>query len=308
LASFGSNCGVGDLKIIAKAHEICNAYGLDTISAGVSISFAMECYEEGLITDKDTGGIPLRFGDSKALLTILHQIVNREGFGRLLGEGVKKASESLGKGSERMAMHVKGLEIPMHEPRLKKGLGIGYAVSPTGADHCHNMHDTLFRGWTRNMAEIQALGVLDPIPANALNPEKIRLLVYASNWRHFTNCGVICYFTPWYYSETPSLVNAVTGWNTTTWELMKIGERAATMARVFNVREGFTSDSDTLPERFSQPFTSGPTAGEKITGEDVERCKKIYYGMMGWDENGVPTVEKLYELDIGWAASLLPNH
>lgn len=308
LASFGSNCGISDLKAIAKANEICNAYGLDTISAGVSISFAMECYEKGIITDEDTDGVPLRFGDPKALLKVLDQIVKREGLGRLLGEGVKRASERIGKGSERIAMHVKGLEVPMHEPRLKKGLGIGYAISPTGADHCHNMHDTLFKGWTVNMAEIQSLGVLKPLPANVLNPEKIRLLVYGSNWRHFTNCGVICYFTPWYYAETPNLVNAITGWNTTTWELMKVGERAATMARVFNLREGLTSDEDLLPERFSQPFTSGPTAGEKITPKDVERCKEIYYGMMGWDERGIPTPEKLHELDIGWAAAQLPKH
>ncbi|MEM2122119.1 MAG: aldehyde ferredoxin oxidoreductase family protein [Candidatus Bathyarchaeia archaeon] len=306
LAAFGSNCGVGDLKAIAKANEICNAYGLDTISAGVSISYAMECYEKGLITDRDTGGIPLRFGDSKALLEILNRIAVRDGFGWLLGEGVKRASEKIGEGSEEIAIHVKGLEVPMHEPRLKKGLGIGYAVSPTGADHCHNMHDTLFRGWTGNMSEIQSLGVLEPLPANVLNPEKIRLLVYGSNWRHFTNCGVICYFTPWYYAETPNLVNAITGWNTSTWELMKIGERAATMARIFNLREGLTSDEDTLPERFSQPFTIGPTAGERITMEDVERCRKLYYGMMGWDERGVPTREKLYELDIEWAVSQLP--
>jgi len=308
LASFGSNCGISDLKAIAKANEICNAYGLDTISAGVSISFAMECYEKGIITEMDTGGIALRFGDANALLETLNLIVERKGFGRLLGEGVKRASENIGKGSEKLAMHVKGLEVPMHEPRLKKGLGIGYAVSPTGADHCHNMHDTLFRGWTRNMMEIQSLGVLEPIPSNVLNPEKIRLLVYGSNWRHFTNCGVICYFTPWYYAETPNLVNAVTGWNTTTWELMKIGERAATMARIFNLREGLTSDQDTLPERFSQPFTSGPTAGERVTLEDVERCKRIYYGMMGWDERGIPTREKLYELDIGWAESQIPKY
>lgn len=308
LASFGSNCGISDLKAIAKANEICNAYGLDTISTGVSISFAMECYEKGIITDEDTDGVPLRFGDPEALLKVLDQIVRREGLGRLLGEGVKRASERIGKGSEKIAMHVKGLEVPMHEPRLKKGLGIGYAVSPTGADHCHNMHDTLFKGWTVNMAEIQSLGILKPLPANVLNPEKMRLLVYGSTWRHFTNCGVICYFTPWYYAETPNLVNAITGWNTTTWELMKVGERAATMARVFNLREGLTADEDLLPERFSQPFTSGPTAGEKITPKDVERCKEIYYGMMGWDERGIPTPEKLHELDIGWTAAQLPKY
>ncbi len=307
IASLGSNCGIKDLRAVAKANEICNSYGVDTISAGMCISFAMECFEEGLLNEKDADGVSFRFGDSNAMLQTLTQIVERRSLGRILGEGVKRAAEEIGKGSEKFAFHVKGQEIPLHEPRLKKGLGIGYIISPTGADHCHNMHDTLYQGWNENMRQIQALGFLEPIPANMLSPEKIRLLVYGSNWRHFTNSAVICYFTPWYFAEMPSLVNAVTGWNTTTWELLKVGERAATLARVFNVREGFTAEDDLLPERFSQPFDSGPIAGEKVTQEEVERCKKVYYNMMGWAENGIPTREKLYELDVGWAADQLPK-
>ncbi|MEM2964930.1 MAG: aldehyde ferredoxin oxidoreductase family protein [Candidatus Bathyarchaeia archaeon] len=307
LAALGSNCGVKDLKAIAKANEICNAYGLDTISTGVCVAFAMECYMKGLIGLEDAGGFSLKFGDAEAMVETVRMIGERRGLGQMLGEGVRRAAEKIGGNAYEYAMHVKGLEIPMHEPRLKKGLGVGYAVSPTGADHCHNLHDTLFQGWGESMKAIQALGVLEPMPANSLDPEKVRLLVYASNWRHFTNSAVICYFTPWFYDNTPRLVNAITGWNTTTWELMKIGERAATLARVFNVREGFTAEDDRLPGRFAQPFSRGPIAGERITGDELEKCKKIYYRMMGWDDEGVPTAEKLYELDVGWAVQHLPH-
>ncbi|MEM4246246.1 MAG: aldehyde ferredoxin oxidoreductase family protein [Candidatus Bathyarchaeia archaeon] len=306
LASLGSNCGVRDLKAIAKANEICNTQGIDTISAGVAISFAMDCFENGLITERETGGA-LNFGNAEAMLRMVSLIAERSGFGRLLGEGVKRAAKETGKGAERFAVHVKGLEVPMHEPRLKKGLGLGYVISPTGADHIHNMHDTLFQSWSSNMEEAQALGILQPIPANRLNGEKVRLLTYISNWRHFADSALLCYFTPWYYENTPSLVKAVTGWNTTTWELVKVGERAATMARIFNLREGITAEEDVLPEKFGQPFRYGPTAGEKVTTEEIREHKKVYYRMMGWSDEGTPTREKLYELDIGWAEELLPK-
>jgi len=303
LAALGSNCGVSDLKAIAKANEICAAYGVDTISAGASIAFAMECFENGILTDEDTDGVELRFGNAKAMLQVLETIVKRKDLGKVLGEGVKRAAENLGRGSQRYALHVKGLEVPMHEPRLKKGLGVGYAVGPTGADHCHNLHDTLFTSDGTQMRELKALGLLTPLPAADLSPAKIRLLVYASNWRHFINCAVICYFLPYYHQTMADIVNAVTGWNTTVWELMKVGERAATMARAFNVREGFKAEDDYLPERFSIPFEDGPIAGEAISKRELEEAKRIYYGMMGWDsETGVPTHEKLHELGIGWVA------
>ncbi|MFQ6080417.1 MAG: aldehyde ferredoxin oxidoreductase family protein [Candidatus Bathyarchaeia archaeon] len=303
LAALGSNCGIGDLKAIAKANEICAAYGVDTISAGASIAFAMECFENGILTDEDTGGVQLRFGNAKAMLQVLETIVKREGLGKVLGEGVKRAAEKIGRGSRRYALHVKGLEVPMHEPRLKKGLGVGYAVGPTGADHCHNLHDTLFASDGTQLKEINALGFLSPLPAADLSPAKIRLLVYVSNWRHFINCAVTCYFLPYYHQTMADIVNAVTGWNTTVWELMKVGERAATMARAFNVREGFNAEDDYLPERFSVPFKDGLIAGEAISKRALEGAKRIYYGMMGWDpETGVPTHEKLHELGIGWVA------
>ncbi|MCD6088395.1 aldehyde ferredoxin oxidoreductase family protein [Candidatus Bathyarchaeota archaeon] len=305
LASLGSNCGVDDLKAVCKANEICNRFSIDVISAGVSIAFAMECYENGLISDKETGGLKLKFGNAEALVRMVEMIGRREGLGDLLAEGVKRASEKIGKDSERFAMHVKGQEIPMHEPRFKKALGVGYAVSPTGADHMHNFHDTFLTPNSQELSVLAELGILEPIPLEKLCPGKIRALIYAVDWRVLDNCLLLCSFVPWDYVQKTSIVRAVTGWNTTAWELMKTGERITTMARVFNIREGFGRKDDWLPERFFNPRISGVLSDTAIDPEEFREAIDTYYKMMGWDENGVPTREKLEELDIGWVASLL---
>ena len=305
LASLGSNCGVDDLKAVCKANEICNRFSIDVISAGVSIAFAMECYENGLISDKETGGLKLKFGNAEALVRMVEMIGRREGLGDLLAEGVKRASEKIGKDSERFAMHVKGQEIPMHEPRFKKALGVGYAVSPTGADHMHNFHDTFLTPNSQELSVLAELGILEPIPLEKLCPGKIRALIYAVDWRVLDNCLLLCSFVPWDYVQKTSIVRAVTGWNTTAWELMKTGERVTTMARVFNIREGFGRKDDWLPERFFNPRISGVLSDTAIDPEEFREAIDTYYKMMGWDENGVPTREKLEELDIGWVASLL---
>jgi len=305
LAALGSNCGVDDLKAVCKANELCNRYSIDTISAGVSIAFAMECYENGLLTDEDTGGLKLNFGNAEAMLKMVEMICKREGLGDLLAEGVKRASEKIGKESEKFAVHVKGQEVPMHEPRFKRSLGIGYAVSPTGADHMHNLHDTILTVRGQQLDNLAALGILEPIPLEDLGPRKVRALIYFVDWRVLDNCLLLCDFLPWNYIQKTDIVRAVTGWNTTAWELMKIGERVTTMARIFNIREGFKKEDDWLPERFFHPKTAGALSKTAIDPEKLRNAIDTYYKMMGWDENGVPTREKLEELDIGWAASSL---
>ncbi|RLI06462.1 hypothetical protein DRO22_00910 [Candidatus Bathyarchaeota archaeon] len=232
-------------------------------------------------------------------------ICKREGLGDLLAEGVKRASEKIGKESEKFAVHVKGQEVPMHEPRFKRSLGIGYAVSPTGADHMHNLHDTILTVRGQQLDNLAALGILEPIPLEDLGPRKVRALIYFVDWRVLDNCLLLCDFLPWNYIQKTDIVRAVTGWNTTAWELMKIGERATTMARIFNIREGFKKQDDWLPERFFHPKTSGALSKTAIDPEKLRNAIDTYYKMMGWDENGVPTREKLEELDIGWAASSL---
>jgi len=307
IAALGSNCEIDDLKIIAKGNEMAAAYGLDSISCGNTIAFAMECFERGLLTLKDTGGLDLHFGNGPAMLRLIEQIALRQGLGDLLADGVARAAKKLGPASEEFALHIKGLEIPMHEPRWKRGMGIGYIMSPTGADHCHNMHDSSYVKMYPLMEEMKALGILEPLPVADLSPAKIRLLIYNSLWMHFLNCAVCCYFVMVYglvgFERMANLVSTVTGWNTSVFELMKVGERAATLGRVFNLREGFTSNDDNMPPRFFTPHTSGSIRQAALNSEEFQKAKQIYYDMMGWPD-GVPSTGKLGELGIEWA---MPN-
>ena len=305
LAALGSDCGVDDLKAICKANELCNRYSIDVISAGASIAFAMECYENGILTRRETGGLDLRFGNAEAVVQMVEMIAKRRGLGDILAEGVKRAAEKIGKGAEKYAVHVKGQEVPMHDPRLKRALGLGYAVSPTGADHMHNLHDMGIAGMGSQLRDLASLGILEPIPLEDLGPRKVRALIYFVNWRVLDNCLLICDFVPWDYVKKTEIVRAVTGWNTTAYELTKVGERVTTMARAFNIREGFRKDDDWLPERFFHPQTSGPLSETSVDPERLREARRFYYQMMGWDENGVPTRAKLEELDIGWVADLL---
>jgi len=304
IGAFGSNCGVDDLKAVCKANELCNKYSIDVISAGVSIGFAMECYENGIFTDKDTNGIKLNFGNAEAVVKMVEMIAKREGLGNILAEGVKRAAEKIKNGADKFAMHVKGQEIPMHEPRLKQGLGVGYTVSPTGAEHMANMHDTLIASKTA-IAVHSAIGILEPLKIDDLGIKKVRALVYYTNWQNLLNALLMCYFVPWDYVDIPEIVRAVTGWYTSTWELMKVGERITTMARAFNIREGFTKKDDWLPNRFFQPHTSGALSETAIKPDELKNAIINYYKMMGWDDEGIPTKSKLGELDIDWVSQYL---
>lgn len=300
LAALGSNCGVDDLKAICKANELCQKYSLDTISTGVAISFAMECFENGLLSKEDTGGVDLRFGNAEAMVKMVELIGERKGIGDLLAEGVKRAAEHIRRGSKKFAVHVKGQEVPMHEPRLKRGLGLGYAISPTGADHQHNFHDTMFESGIPE--HYKSLGILETVPIEDLGPKKIRLFQYVVAWSSLHNCLVLCQFPPWSIQQEVDMVRWVTGWDTTALELMKVSERAINLARIFNIREGFTEKDDWLPPRFFQPTTSGALSNTAVDPKKLRKAISTYYGMMGWDEKGVPTRTTLEELDIAWSA------
>ena len=309
LAALGSNCGIHDLKAIARANALCQAYSLDTISAGATVAFAMECFEHGLLTLKDTDGIELTFGNAEAMVALVEKIARREGIGDLLAEGSRIAAQRIGQGAERYAIHVKGVEMGMHEPRFKQGLGLTYAVTPHGADHGAGIHDT---GYSQEGPGLQAahmLGLLEPMPLGDLGPAKVRAAMYLQMWRNALDAIGLCLFLPYDYGQAVEIVRAVTGWNTSLWELMKGGERIATLARIYNLREGLTADDDRLPERFFTPPTAGPLHedGAAIDPQALEEAKHLYYQMMGWDaEAGMPHRWKLEELDIGWAAEHLP--
>jgi len=194
MAALGSDCGITDLKAIAKGNELTAAYGIDSISCGATIAFAMECFEQGLLTPKDTGGLDLRFGNEQAMLEMIERIASCQGLGDLLAEGVARAAKKIGSGAEKFALHVKGHEIPMHEPRRKQREGIGYVMSPTGADHCHNIHDTLYTQRSVVLDYLEPLGILEPLARDDLSPAKMRLLINLSNWMHFLNSAVCCQF------------------------------------------------------------------------------------------------------------------
>ena len=303
IGALGSCCGVDNLAAISKGNELCNAYSLDTIGVGTTIAFAMDCFENGIITTKDTDGIELKFGNADGMVKMVEMIAKREGIGDVLAEGCKRAADQFGKGASEFAMHSKGQEFPMHEPRFKQGMGMGYAISPTGADHMQSIHDG---GSGKHPGGLLALGVLEGLPANDLSPGKVRMFTYQQHWNSFRNCAGLCVFLPYGYSHGPDIVQGITGWNVTSWELLKVGERGTTMARAYNLLSGLTREDDLLPKRIHEAFPDGPLAGVRYGEDRLEEAKTSYYGMMGWDaKTGVPTREKLQELDIEWVADLL---
>ncbi|HEV8673086.1 MAG TPA: aldehyde ferredoxin oxidoreductase family protein [Methylomirabilota bacterium] len=308
LAASGSLCGVSDLKKLALVNQLLGHYVLDSISTGVTIAFAMECYEQGILTTADTGGIELVWGNADAVVEMVHRIGRREGIGRLLGEGVKRAAAALGRGAERFALHVKGQELPMHEPRGKKSLALAYALSPTGADHMEAPHDPLYEGFHPQGHPLGPLGLIEPVKMLDFGPKKVRAFFLTQQvWSLYNSVGM-CDFvgTPLNVLELEKLVgyvNSVTGWNMSLYEMLKVGERANTLQRLFNCREGFTPDDDVLPQRMHEPLGNGALKGERVDPEQFLTARRLYYQMAGWDpETGQPTPAKLAELAVDEAA------
>jgi aldehyde:ferredoxin oxidoreductase len=309
LAASGSLCGVSDLNALALVNQLYAQYVLDSISTGAVIAFAMECYEHGIITPHMTGGIDLTWGNAEGLIQVVHAIGKREGIGKLLGEGVKRAAAELGRGAERFALHVKGQELPMHDPRGKKGLSLAYALSPTGADHMEAPHDPLYAGFHPNGHPMGPLGLIEPLDPLHLDGKKVRAFYETQKvWSSYNSVGM-CDFVgaPLNGLEMEPLVayiNAVTGWNMSLYELMKVGERNNTLGRVFNCREGFTPEDDLLPQRLHEGIGNGPLKGQRIDPDEFLAARRTYYQMAGWDpETGKPTTAKLAELGLEEAAA-----
>lgn len=306
IASIGSLLGVANLEAICKGNELCAKYGIDTISFGTTVAFAMECFEKGILTPKDTGGLDLRFGNHESMLKLIELVTQREGFGNLLAEGVEIAARRIGRGAERYALHIKGQPLPMHDPRGKKSLALAYALSPTGADHLENPHDPFFEK-EGGLKDIHPLGILDPLPSLDLSVRKVRMFVYLQQYYNWLNSIGMCIFAakpmgPFTITQLVEYAGAVTGWDTSLWEMMKVAERYANLARVFNLREGKGEKDDRLPERLHQPLGGGLLKGEKIDPGEFAQAREMYYGMMGWNpQTGVPSKYKLEELNIGWA-------
>jgi aldehyde:ferredoxin oxidoreductase len=317
IGSLGPNCEIGDLLSICKANELCNRYGLDTISTGVTVAFAMECFEKGIISETDTGGIDLRFGNAAALLQIIEQIAYRRGFGDVLAEGSYRAARRIGDGAERYAMTVKKQELPAHEPRGKWGVGLGYAISPTGADHLVAAHDGSFEKEGQPEVQIGSVDISDlalfgphePVSATSLSAEKIRLYFHLELLWSLYDVLDMCKFVgvPTFRMMTLEhlidLIYWVTGWKIGFWELIKISEKSINLTRLFNIKHGFTAADDRLPARMFEPLENGAQKGMAIDREEFQRAVRLYYQIHGWDDEGIPTLGKLIELGIeGFAA------
>jgi aldehyde:ferredoxin oxidoreductase len=297
--SFGGETGVDNIDAIIAADRLADELGLDTISAGVTIGFAMELYEKGILSKKDTGGMELKFGNHEAMVTLLRLMAYREGIGDLLADGTRAAARKIGKSAEKYAMHVKGLELPAYDVRGLKAHGLNYATSYTGADH------------NRGYAFQEVFGI--PIP-KAVDRFEVQGKGELTKWNQDTravtcDCATMCAFlldmaVPAIATQnTADLMEAVTGLKFTADEVYKVGERLNNLAKAFNVKAGFARDDDTLPERLmTEPLKAGASKGQVISKDDLNKMLDEYYTSRGWDKNGVPTKSKLTELGLGYAA------
>jgi aldehyde:ferredoxin oxidoreductase len=313
IAALGTNLNIVDLKAIAKGNEICNRYCMDTITAGMTIAFACECFQEKVITTEDTGGLKLRFGDADMMIQLLELIARREGFGDVLAQGSARLAKRWGVEDRPSNLAVKGQEISMHDPRVKVGVGLGFAVSTYGADHMTAAHDPFFTDANSPMFKsVKPLGIYNAMPATEITSEKVRGYMQLEKlWRMMDALGLCVFgYAPRGVMPLDVMVqslNAVTGWNTSLYELMRAAERASMLARAFNSREGFSIKDDRLPPRLFDPKPDGPESGKKIfEEEEFNRAIALYYEMISCDPGtGRPLRGKLLELDLEWVEEML---
>jgi aldehyde:ferredoxin oxidoreductase len=295
LNAFGLLCLNDNLEAAIKANDLCNRYGMDTISAGTTVAFAMECFEEGLINEKDIGGVALTWGNADAILTMLEQMAMRRGFGAVLADGTRKAAERIGRGSERFAVNVHGSEPAMHNPRQFPGTGhiIGYCCDPTPGRHVQS----------RGISNIEVGKDLGPYPEfkgskAAMDDFQAKIDVYRTghSWFHFVEACGTCSFVMNTGIPIVDIVQAVTGWDITAEELLLTGERIQTMRQLFNFREGIRPGDFKLPERLVEPPPTGPGKEKRYRIDDIRRT---YFQAMNWDPvTGEPAPKRLRELGL----------
>jgi aldehyde:ferredoxin oxidoreductase len=298
--TLGALCDVSDMNAITMANYHCNQYGLDTISTGSTIAFAMECYEKGILTQDHTNGLELRFGDGDLVVDLVKNIATRKGIGDLLAEGTKVMAEKLGQGSERFAMHVKGLELPAYDPRAAKICGLGYVTANRGGDHMTGYIE-LPTFIDMPLLLVEDSYIHDPFVAD---PAEAKILVDLENALTAMDAVGACKFMGILLTgeDITGLISDVTGWDFSVQEFRESGERIYNLARAFNVREGIRREMDRLPARLEEePLPDGPAQGMLIERETIERMKDSYYEYRGWDlATGIPTPKKLNELGLGY--------
>lgn len=308
-STFGNYCAIDDLAAISKANEICNKYGMDSISCGATISWAFEAFNEGKLTLDDTDGLDLTWGNADAMVQLTERIAKREGFGDLLAEGSERAAKEIGRGTEQYLITFKGQEAPAHMPQVKSSLSIIYATNPFGADHQSHEHDPAIEGDFEFYEDRMAvLGFKEAQEPRSLSDEKIRWAMKSQHMYSTMDSLDLCQFVfgPAWQLYGPEdmlkLVQSVTGWEGVTFdELQLVGERRLNMMRAFNAREGIDRRADVLPEKLFKPLKGGVSDGWKLDREEVEAALDKYFEFCGWDiRTGIPTREKLVELDLGW--------
>ncbi|MGD8403335.1 MAG: aldehyde ferredoxin oxidoreductase family protein [Anaerolineales bacterium] len=313
-STFGNYCAVDDLAAICKANELCNKYGMDSISCGATISWAFEAFNEGKLTLEDTDGLDLSWGNAESMVKLVEKIGVREGFGDVLAEGSERAAKKIGRGTGAYLITFKGQEAPAHMPRVKRSLAVIYATNPFGADHQSSEHDPALEGdfeyYTDRLA---VLGFNESQPPRSLNAEKIRFAAKTQYLYSALDSLDLCQFVygpAWQLygpEELVEVVRTVTGWGDVSYEeLQRVGERRLNMMRAFNAREGIDRSNDIIPEKLFKPLKGGVSDGWKLERDEVETALDKYFEICGWDvQTGVPTRAKLEELDLGWVADHL---
>jgi len=311
--SFGSNVGNDYFPAILKASELCNDYGLHVDGTGFSIAWAMECFEKGLLTRKDTNGLDLTWGNYRAIHTLIPKIANREGFGNILAEGPKGAAEKVKRGTEKYAHSIKGMTL-YGDMRARQGWGLAYCVSTRGPDHLRGAADTEFMGLQYSPEEVQKMlgeppeklpikrGTLDPLSLE----DKASTIVWFEHLCAIVDSAGMCkYMTGWYalelckFRELAKLLSAVTGMDFDELLLKRIGERIYNLERAMNAVDGITRKDEVLPPRQYEPLPSGPKKGVRIDPKQLEKAKNDYYEWRGWNiSTGLPTRRKLEELGL----------
>jgi aldehyde:ferredoxin oxidoreductase len=273
LGATGTNLTVDDLPLLLRVNQRLNQVGIDSVSFGGTVAWAMECYERGLLTDADSGGIPLRWGDGTTVLRLVDLVARREGpLGDLLADGALAAARRLGRGTEQYVVHVKGLEVAMHDPRAMRPMLENYPITPTGGDHT---------GAGRHRTSLR-------------------------------NTVGICQFLAYDEPRVVELVRAATGWAVDEQELRAVVSRGLSLARLFNLREGMTAAADRLPARLHEPLRKGPLQDRRLPQEEVQQIVQAYYGEQGWHaESGAPLAGTLAALEIAdyaaWAPGVVPT-
>lgn len=317
IATFGSYCGVDDLHAVTYANQLCNEYGVDTISCGATLSWAMECYEQGVFSQEELDGIELNYGNAEGMIAILEKTLKREGIGDVLAMGSAKAADHLGKGHEYL-LTIKGQELPAHMPHVKRSLGLIYAVNPFGADHQSSEHDPMYHPKVYegkpeapgSKRFLEPIGLTRPQAPKVLNAEKVEFALKTQYNYSSADTISVCQFVygPGWQLYGPQdmaeLMSAATGWDVSVDEIQEIGRRRLNLMRAYNAREGLTRDQDTLPKKlFRKALSGGRSDGIIMEEAELNAGLDMYFEQAGWDiATGVPTRATLEDTGLAWVA------